>query len=200
MEGVRGHGNRPEFDNDEDEEPAAKKPGRGKGGRGRGAGCGRGRGRGRAVLRKPAAGCSAGGTLCKTPATPKPKAKSKKNPSEEELETPPKVSPATSRKAAVKSSPVKSRAPAPAKENEDPNIKASNVDGDDEQAGAQKRKRTRHSDEDKSFARRAPPKTEDAKNQWLAIRDAYNAALSKSFGAAQQEGHQILCSYHDCSL
>ena len=40
--------------------------------------------------------------------------------------------------------------------------------------------RTKHSDEDKSFARRAKPSRPDTLNQWLAIRDAFNSSISES--------------------
>ena len=49
------------------------------------------------------------------------------------------------------------------------------------------RKRKRHSEDEKSFARRARPTSEDSLNQWLAIRDAYRAHLEVRFGASHQE-------------
>ena len=62
------------------------------------------------------------------------------------------------------------------------------------------RKRQRHSDEDKSFARRARPKGETACNQWLAIRDAYNKDLFATFGASHQDIQRMLSvtRLHDC--
>ena len=45
-------------------------------------------------------------------------------------------------------------------------------------AKKEKAKRTRHSEEDKSFARRAKPSKEDSLHQWQAIRDAFNSEIA----------------------
>ena len=109
--------------------------------------------------------------------TPTPK---KKDVAEEELATPEKVakpklstSPKTPRPKAKSKAKAKKKPSPPKKKS--PKAKAKNA------------KRVRHSDEDKSFARRARPKTQAAADQWQAIRDIYNAQLFCHYKAGKQD-------------
>ncbi|CAE7246994.1 unnamed protein product [Symbiodinium microadriaticum] len=112
-------------------------------------------------------------------------------PSKSSPAKPPKTSPAkplkTSPAKPPKSSPSKPDKKSP-KAKTSPSEKSQSKHKPDQGAEeAPRAKRTRLSDEDKSFARRAKPQTEDAVNQWTAIRDAYNAVLSLRFGAGHQD-------------
>ena len=187
--GKKAEGEDPENDDEEEADmlPVRKKPAsRGQGcnskskakptvasaGSSRGRGRGRGRGgRGRGGSSKPQNSVPE--------MTPAPKSKSKTPaPDNEDMETPPKT---------------KLKGKQPPK----PAMTWAECDGGDEtesndakplkEAAGTTNKRQRHSDEDKSFARRARPKREEALNQWLAIRDAYNKDIHKNFGASKQD-------------
>ncbi|CAE7355826.1 unnamed protein product [Symbiodinium sp. CCMP2456] len=72
----------------------------------------------------------------------------------------------------------------------EPEPKASGKDDDKEeeaQADEGTKKRRRLAADDKSFAGRPKPKTEDATNRFMAIRDVYNSKIQLHFGASQQE-------------
>ena len=143
--------------------------GRGRGGRGKGA---RGGGRGGGKSTGPGRGRGRG-KKAEVLQTPKAKAsKTKRMPASssfEELETPAKQSP-PERRVSGKQKPA-----APVQE-----------------ASPAKQKRTRHSEEEKSFARRARPKGEDACAQWRAIRDTFNDRISSAVAGDVPSKHQDL--------
>ena len=56
-----------------------------------------------------------------------------------------------------------------------------------------KGKRTRHGDEDKSFARRAKPTTDKAQDQWRAIRDVFNEKIHPKLDCPSS--HQETCMH-----
>ena len=101
--------------------------------------------------------------LAEAPKTPSPKPKKGRG----AKVTPPKTSP----KAAPKSKTKK--------------------DLPDPDQSSNKAKRTRHSQDEKSFARRARPTKPDILDQWLAIRDSFNEMISKN--VASPSSHQDYC-------
>ena len=151
----------------------------------RGRGRGRGGGRGRGAYVPDEGECSE-----ECPETPAAKT-SKKVLDTEALETPPKKSdkkkPKPKGKAKAKAANTKRSPKKTAGKNTPQSQKKKKKATDKELAG----KRVRHSDEEKSFARRARPKWEKACNQWLAIRDAYNEDLFDTFGASRQDKQHI---------
>ena len=129
----------------------------------------------------------------------------------------PKSSPAKpkSNQAKPKSSPAKPKSPpakpksSPAKPKSGPAKPGKTSPSEKSQAkrkpdqgaeDAPRQKRFRHSAEDKSFARRAKPQTEDALNQWKAIREAVidifllnsSACRSNLHGSGGQSSPRVL--------
>ena len=148
--------------------------GRGKAAGGRGKAAGRGLGKVKSVPQNP-------------PSTPSPSKKAKMDVDGHDAETPEKTSPA---KATSKKKP--SPKASPATKSKARYVKTASTKSPKQKPGTKKKpeasgKRNRHSDEDKSFARRAKPKTEDACNQWTALRDCYNKKLFQHFGASAQD-------------
>ena len=184
-----------EFEEDGDAEacmkrPACKKPGtaggRGRGGRGRGGRGGRGRGRGQPLPEH--------GPHTEAPDTPPPKIIPSMNDAPEDLETPPKVSakkPAAKAKAKAKqakqakqSKQAKPKS-SPKKKKASPKKKGSPTKKPQPTSTQGKcKKRVRHGDDDKSFARRAKPQQPSALAHWTVIRDVFNDKLASHFGAA----------------
>ena len=171
---VRGQSNL--IDGEIDPASKAKRgnKGRGRGGRGGGRGpakkgnqAPKGRGRGRGRGRGNGGGNTKAAAEAEDLKTPSPRAKK----DAEDLETPTKTKAPTSKRKADNSEKKapKSKTPKKAK------------------AKDEAKKRKRHSEDQKSFARRARPKTETALGHWLAIRDAYNAMLSARFNASHQD-------------
>ena len=219
MQDVHGHGHLgqgaiEEFDDEGEGKPACKRPAARQAGRGRGRG---GKPKGKGAKNSGRGGKAAGrgrggGTKDKKAnAKAKPKAKNGKKladseseletpngksknveqqqDGQEELETPPKTSPP--KKGPAKKSPAK-KSP---KAGEGKPPKQSKPSSKDEPA----KKRVRYDDENKSFAKRARPPPGDGCNQWLAIRDAYNAHLLSDFGASQQDHCRVQCLYRRAS-
>ena len=177
---------------EDDDVPAVMKKPAARGGRGRGRG-GRGRGPGRG--KKSAEDLE--------PVTPGPKPKPKQEPAVAvDLETPPKKTPKAKAKAKAKgkcskgkpspkTSPAKSSPSSAKKTKQSPTPK---------KGSKGPKKRQRHSDEDKSFARRAKPSSEEGCIRWTAIRDAYNEFLHSHFGASRQDGPPIHVCMHAWGL
>ncbi|CAE7222598.1 unnamed protein product, partial [Symbiodinium necroappetens] len=114
-----------------------------------------------------------------------PEPKASENDKEEEAQEDEK--PKASRKPKAKASP---KAKGSKTAREEPEPKASGK-GDDKKEGAQQdegtKKRRRLDADDKSFAGRPKPKTDDALNRFMAIRDIYNSKIQLHFGASQQD-------------
>ncbi|CAE7295378.1 unnamed protein product [Symbiodinium sp. KB8] len=129
---------------------------------------------------------------------PKAKAKAKAKVAKAAQELPSKASPSKSSpskpkakaspKAKVKASSPKPKSSAKAKASKPETPSKAAPAGE----GSEVRKRKRHSDDEKSFARRAKPKSEKSLNHWTAIRDVYNAQLFAKYAASHQDGFWML--------
>ena len=103
--------------------------------------------------------------------------------------SPSKPKPKASPKATAKASNRKPKSSAKASKPEKPRK--------DAPAGevAEVKKREWLSDEDKSFARRAKPKSMSSLNHWTAIRDVFNSELASKYNACSHQDSQAHMVY-----
>ncbi|OLQ01812.1 hypothetical protein AK812_SmicGene15397 [Symbiodinium microadriaticum] len=139
----------------------------------------------------------------KPKAKAKPGAKAKSSPK-------PKASPKSKQAPTSKSGDESSSAKTRPKNAGKPKPDESHVDDDCNGNDADKKKRKRHSEDEKSFARRAKPKTTKALAHWAAIRDVFNSDIAlklKHPGSKQDDFWAIAkpkmpekntCTYEDC--